>query len=79
MHKLKLDPEMLAVESFAPAGAVRSAAGTVRGHSYPTEIPCNVDGPTYNCQETGPGVPTCNDSCRDLCTGATSPHFACIE
>lgn len=79
MHKLKLDPEMLVVESFAPVDAPHAAPGTVRGHAYATEFPCNLDGPTYNCQETGPGVPTCNDSCYDLCTGPTSPHLACID
>lgn len=79
MKKLKLDPEMLAVESFAPAAAPHAASGTVRGHSYMTEIPCNLDGPTYDCQETGPGVPTCNDSCRDLCTGPTYGATPCIE
>ncbi len=79
MHKLKLDPEMLAVESFAPAHTPNAATGTVRGHGDTAEYPCNLGGPTFNCQETGPGVPTCNDSCYDLCTGPTSPHVACIE
>lgn len=79
MRKLKLHPEMLAVESFAPVDTPHAATGTVRGHSYPTDIPCNVDGPTYNCQETGPGVPTCNDSCYDLCPALTYAPGTCID
>jgi hypothetical protein len=79
MHKLKLHPETLAVESFVPAPAQDGATGTVRGHNATAEYPCHGAGPTMNCQETGPGVPTCNDSCYDLCTGPTAAHLVCIE
>lgn len=54
MKKLKLDPEMLAVESFTPDEAVDDDIGTVRGHSFVTEPyqACGSDEPSANCQDT---------------------------
>ncbi|HET7462251.1 MAG TPA: hypothetical protein VFJ82_13425 [Longimicrobium sp.] len=50
MHKLKLDPEHLSVESFATR-TPEAEQGTVYGH---------VTKPGFDCMPTGIQYPTCN-------------------
>jgi hypothetical protein len=81
MHKLKLDPDMLAVESFATDEAEDAATGTIRGHSFVTVNPyqaCGSDEPSINCMDTDYHVYTCGNSCVNMCfqTG-TAP--TCID
>jgi hypothetical protein len=47
MRKIRLDIDALAVESFSPA-AGRGAAGTVRGHQEPLDIP-TLDTGIHGC------------------------------
>jgi hypothetical protein len=70
MHKLKLDPEMLTVESFAPDASAGDAAGTVRGHSFVTDHPyqaCGSDEPSAYCQDTDFHADTCGVSYAMAC------------
>jgi hypothetical protein len=81
MQKLKLDPEMLAVESFVPDEHADDAIGTVRGHSFVTVNPyepCGSGDPSANCMETDFHWYTCGNSCVNMCflTG-TAP--TCID
>lgn len=56
MHKLKLDPEMLRVESFTPDGDAGSPRGTVAAHE-----------PTGDAADTDLDILTCAGSCPDDC------------
>ncbi|HST61057.1 MAG TPA: hypothetical protein VLK84_20300 [Longimicrobium sp.] len=68
MKKLKLDPEMLAVESFAPDESADDAIGTVRAHSYVTVDyrPCGGE-QSAQCVETDFHWRTCGNSCVYMC------------
>lgn len=57
MHKLKLNLDDLAVESFATTPDARGAGGTVFGQNH-----C-----TCYTQCTCPGCPTCDPSCNGTC------------
>ncbi|HYW10400.1 MAG TPA: hypothetical protein VE871_00545 [Longimicrobium sp.] len=66
MKKLTLDPEMLAVESFAPAGVADGAPGTVRGHSYVSaDTNCHTDPDGYEN--------SCGHSCINKCRATVLP------
>ena len=69
MRKLRLDPDALRVESFAPASDGRDGRGTVRGHSYPNGCfpPPDSDPMQDTC-----GYNTCaGNSCWQSCNGYT--------
>lgn len=66
MHKLKLDPEALTVESFEPNAADRGR-GTVRGHLSAYYELCH-EGDTW--QRTCTCEPTCNAETCYNCSGA---------
>lgn len=82
MHKLKLDPEMLTVESFAPTEAAEGADGTVRGNSFVTEQPyqaCGSDEPSANCTDSvDVHRYTCGNSCINQCFH-TGPEAGCVD
>jgi hypothetical protein len=81
MRKLRLDPEALRVESFAPSGETTAEEGTVRAHSYVTVDPyvnaCSEPASQY-CMETDFHWYTCGNSCVNMCfpTG-NDPSCAC--
>ena len=70
MHKLRLDPEALTVESFSPAG-MPTQRGTVRGHSAYPECLYEV---TYQPESCGDwcGYPT--HHCGSGTTTTTQPR-----
>lgn len=82
MPKLKLDPEMLAVESFAPADTEDGATGTVRGHSFVTVLPyqpCGSAEPSANCTDSvDVHLYTCGNSCINMCFH-TGPEATCVD
>lgn len=57
MHKLKLHPEMLRVESFSPAGEPASTRGTIAAHR----------GGTWEIGDTELDLLTCAGSCPPDC------------
>jgi hypothetical protein len=69
MRKLRLEPEALRVESFAPRDELGGAKGTVHARSYPTEhvYPTACCGPSELCQETDYDWYTCGVSCLYMC------------
>lgn len=82
MPKLKLDPEMLTVESFAPADAAEGAGGTIRGNSFVTvqpHQPCGSEEPSANCTDTvDVHLYTCGVSCANACLH-TGPEAGCVD
>jgi hypothetical protein len=81
MRKLRLDPDMLRVESFAPGGGAFHSRGTVAAHARPTGdvhdtdldiLTCAGSCPT-DCGEQGlmaltyDGGSTCVYSCPGKC------------
>jgi hypothetical protein len=80
MRKLKLDPETLRVESFAPSAGEADRRGTVRGLSYVTFEPQNACGSdaSVNCQPTDVHLDTCGNSCINMCLW-TDPAQTCVE
>lgn len=81
MHKLKLDPETLCVESFAPGEDAAFARGTVDAHSYVTFGAPNgacSEPASQHCQETDFHWNTCGDSCVNMCF-ATGVAQTCVE
>lgn len=82
MRKLKLNPEMLAVESFTPHEPADGDAGTVRGHSFVTVQPhqaCGSDEPSANCTDTvDVHLYTCGNSCINLCFH-TGVEAGCVD
>jgi hypothetical protein len=89
-HKLRLDLDQLAVESFSvQAGA--DGAGTVRAHGVfpPAEPVSDYDGVcnTYNVSCNGSCAScdnTCYNTCRDTCASCNytcklSCHSVCYE
>lgn len=58
MHKLKLHPEMLRVESFTPESGGPATRGTV-----------NARGDTVHAADTDLDLLTCAGSCPDDCDG----------
>jgi hypothetical protein len=70
MRKLKLDPETLHVESFAPRDGQAAARGTVQAQSYVTFFgdmsACSEPASQY-CQETDFHWNTCGNSCVNMC------------
>lgn len=80
MAKLKLDPEMLRVESFVSGGGA-AVLGTVRGNSIATinYNPCGGEDPTPNCQPTNPALNTCGNTCIAECLDSgTLPCTQCV-
>lgn len=57
MQKLKLHPEMLAVESFTPEPGGPAARGTVGGHADTVDVDTDLD------------ILTCAGSCPGECDG----------
>lgn len=81
MRKLKLNPEMLRVESFVSGVDGAGALGTVRGNSIATinYNPCGGEDPTPNCQPTQWELETCGNTCRDEClVSGTLPCTQCV-
>jgi hypothetical protein len=80
MRKIRLDPETLRVETFAPREDETEAIGTVHANSYVT-IPdvsaCSEPASQY-CVETDFHWNTCGNSCVNMCfpTGE-DPSCAC--
>lgn len=74
MHKLKLHPEMLRVESFAVTSAAGAARGTVDAHAKPTQpaTGCPIVPESQNCPATIYQVATCQYSCDGGCFPLTS-------
>jgi hypothetical protein len=68
MKKIRLDLELLDVESFDTTRAGDSAGGTVLGHSYISKEwgPCSEDASMY-CQPTDYHWNTCGVSCWYQC------------
>lgn len=79
MTKLKLDPETLAVESFAAQEPADDATGTVRGHSFVTVDYrlCGGD-QSAECIETDFHWYTCGNSCINMCFH-TGVQAGCID
>ena len=69
MNKLKLDPELLLVESFTPEAWPKDGTGTVRGQSFVTLDfrPCGSDDPSAQCVQTDYHWYTCGYSCVNKC------------
>ena len=81
MPKLKLNPEMLRVETFAPNGAAVSPHGTVKAHSYVTFGAPNAacsEPASEQCLETDHHLYTCGVSCANACL-ATGGQPGCID
>jgi hypothetical protein len=81
MPKLKLDPEMLRVESFAPEAAAVPPRGTVDGHSYVTFNSPNQacsEPASQQCLETDHHLYTCGASCIEECH-PTGGQPGCID
>jgi hypothetical protein len=82
MRKLKLDPEALRVESFAPREDEAGAKGSVHANSYVTDNPyvsaCSEPASQY-CMETDFHWNTCGNSCINMCfpTGPDEPSCRC--
>jgi hypothetical protein len=74
MNKLKLHPEMLAVESFPTDARVPAARGTVEAHAKPTQLAdgCTVVPESQNCPATYNQADTCAYSCGGGCFPLTS-------
>jgi len=69
MKKLKLNPEMLAVETFVPGSEPDAVRGTVRGQSFVSDIVitgCCQEASQY-CQPTDYHVYSCGVSCIEMC------------
>ncbi|HEX8243890.1 MAG TPA: hypothetical protein VF541_10350 [Longimicrobium sp.] len=49
MHKLKLNPDMLRVESFAASHDAQDGRGTVNAHALATRNNCPQTGNTCDC------------------------------
>lgn len=80
MHKLRLDPEMLAVESFAVERDAAAPRGTVEARSFFTVAANQAcsEPASQQCQETDFHWYTCGNSCINMCrpTG-DDPSCAC--
>lgn len=65
MNKLRLDPELLRVESFTPGALSAQGAGTVRAHVFVTSNnpPCNSN----DCMPTEYDYDSCGHSCLNKC------------
>ncbi len=77
MHKLKLHPEMLHVESFSTDATAPAARGTVDAHAKPTQLAtgCPVIVPeSETCPATYNQAATCAYSCDGGCFPLT---FTC--
>ena len=68
MKKLRLDPEALRVDSFAPAADAGSRTGTVMGHITGADT-CYLQ---YTCGKTCFDLQTCRAECQ-------SGGFACSD
>lgn len=66
MHKLKLHPEMLRVDSFLADARVAAARGTVDAHSTITRDPLHCYGDDTSTS-TYHAYWTCGDSCVNEC------------
>jgi len=82
MKKIRLDPEALRVESFAPRSEHGGAKGTVRAHSYyvtfdPYVQACSEPA-SQNCMETDFHLNTCGNSCVNMCF-ATGNDPGCYD
>lgn len=78
MHKLKLNPEMLRVESFPTGSGGPAARGTVDAHAKPTQpaTGCPVVVPeSQNCPATYNQADTCAYSCDGGCFPLS---FTCV-
>lgn len=76
MRKLKLNPEMLAVETFVLDGELDVMRGTVRGQSLLSDVlesGCCYPG-SQNCEPTDWALYSCGVSCKLRCieTGGIS-------
>ena len=81
MRKLRLDPEMLAVGSFAADEAEEAPRGTVDAHSYVTFGAPNAacsEPASPHCQETDFHWYTCGNSCINLCFH-TGIEAGCVD
>jgi hypothetical protein len=80
MRKLRLDPNALRVQSFAPRDEAAGPRGTVDAHSFVSELVITgcCEGPSRYCQETDYHWRTCGSSCVEMClpTG-NDPSCAC--
>jgi hypothetical protein len=54
MHKLKLDPAMLRVQSFAPDADAPAASGTVAAHAWTVTIDAGTDLDMLTCAGSCP-------------------------
>jgi hypothetical protein len=81
MRKLKLDPEMLAVESFAADEGAPALRGTVEAQSYVTfGMPNGAcsEPASQQCQETDFHWYTCGNSCINMCFH-TGVEACCVD
>ncbi|HEU0301301.1 MAG TPA: hypothetical protein VFR37_17685 [Longimicrobium sp.] len=80
MRKLRLDPEMLHVESFAPRDEGGGAGGTVHANSFVSDmVPSGCCEPaSQHCQETDYHWNTCGNSCIDMCFN-TGVAQTCVD
>lgn len=67
MHKLKLDPEMLRVESFTPNDDAAAARGTVDAHSTITRDMLGCTDGDNTSISTNHIYWTCGESCIYQC------------
>jgi hypothetical protein len=74
MHKLKLHPEMLRVESFATDAMDPAPRGTVDAYAKPTQLAtgCPIVPESQNCPATYNQAATCAYSCDGGCFPLTS-------
>jgi len=81
MKKLRLDAEMLLVESFAAQEDAHGQRGTVQAASYVTMgadwQACSEPASQY-CLETDYHLYTCGNSCINQCFH-TGPEAGCID
>lgn len=82
MKKLKLDPEMLAVESFAADAQAAAPRGTVQAQQYyatfgAPNAACSEPA-SQQCQETDFHWYTCGNSCINMCIH-TGVEAGCVD
>ncbi|HEU0052712.1 MAG TPA: hypothetical protein VFQ39_06030 [Longimicrobium sp.] len=79
MRKLKLDPDGLRVETFAPQPRDGRAEGTVAAHSFVTVDgginPCSEPA-SQQCMASDKAIFTCGSSCVNMCF-ATGVQYGC--
>jgi hypothetical protein len=81
MHKIKLDPEALRVESFVADVTEPALRGTVEAHAsitYGEPNVCGSDPASQQCLETDYHWYTCGESCINMCLH-TGVQAGCVE